>query len=411
MINNQLVKQIIELLKVVLQFKEPTDRLLTTFFRESRRLDSEDRFIVAETIYSVLRNYFKLTKTLNENDLKATPILLVAMALVKLLNISEHQLSGVSLPEIERVKPFALDQNTIELPTWVYDKLLKQMTDTEILKLSKSFSHEAPLDLRVNTLKTSRDEVISELSEFKATACELSPFGVRLENKIFLSKHPLFTSGSIEVQDESSQLSGLLLNPKRGEWIVDFCAGSGGKTLLIGMLMRNTGRIYAFDNNSKRLNNLTPRLARSGLSNIHPQLINDEVDSKLKRLHGKIDRVFVDAPCSGLGTMRRNPDIKFRNSIESIHELNNKQRSILHAAGKLVKKGGYLLYATCSILTEENQDIVEQFLTENSGFKIVPASTVLTDKRLVRNDGYLVLLPHIHKTDGFFAALLQKSTG
>ena len=152
------------------------------------------------------------------------------------------------------------------------------------------------------------------------------------------------------MQDEGSQLLALLLDAKRGEMVVDFCAGAGGKTLAIGAAMRNTGRLYAFDTSAHRLDALKPRLARSKLSNVHPAAIAHERDDRIKRLAGKIDRVIVDAPCSGLGTLRRNPDLKWRQSPQSVQEMTAKQAAILQSAARLLKPGGRLVYATCSLL-------------------------------------------------------------
>jgi 16S rRNA (cytosine967-C5)-methyltransferase len=191
--------------------------------------------------------------------------------------------------------------------------------------------------------------------------------------------------------------------------IVDFCAGAGGKTLALGAMMRSTGRLYAFDVSEKRLTKLKPRLARSGLSNVNPVLIDSEHDAKIKRLAGKIDRVLVDAPCSGLGTLRRNPDLKWRQTRTSIEELTPKQASILASAARLVKKGGRLVYATCSVLHAENEAIVEQFLVDHPEFVLVPAQQVLADQRIAIETGdYLSLWPHRHATDGFFAAVLER---
>ena len=194
---------------------------------------------------------------------------------------------------------------------------------------------------------------------------------MRLREKPALNKHVLFTDGVVEVQDEGSQLLGLLVEPRRGEMVVDFCAGAGGKTLQMGAAMHSQGRLYAFDVSDKRLANLGPRLKRSGLSNVHPQRIANENDPKVKRLRGKIDRVLVDAPCTGLGTLRRNPDLKWRQTAEGVAELNAKQRAILEAAGALVKPGGRLVYGTCSLLAEENEDIVTAFLAAHPDFALV----------------------------------------
>jgi 16S rRNA (cytosine967-C5)-methyltransferase len=197
--------------------------------------------------------------------------------------------------------------------------------------------------------------------------------------------------------------------PKRGEMVVDFCAGAGGKTLALGALMRSTGRLYAFDISPKRLAGLKPRLARSGLSNVHPQRIEGVSDPRVKRLAGKIDRVLVDAPCSGLGTLRRNPDMKWRQAPEDIVELAGKQASLLAAGAKLVKPGGRIVYATCSILDEENRGIAEAFLTSHAQFRLVPAVDVLRKDRIdLEMLEYFEVWPHIHGTDGFFAAVFER---
>src|SRR5436190_715901 len=236
--------------------------------------------------------------------------------------------------------------------------------------LARAWLAPAPLDLRVNPLKTTRDEARAALraSGIDATPTVWSPLGLRVAGRPQLGRHALVTSGALEVQDESSQLAGYLVAPRRSEMVVDFCAGAGGKTLLLGALMRSQGRLYAFDVADRRLANLKPRLARSGLSNVHPQLIAHERDTKVKRLAGKIDRVLVDAPCTGFGTLRRNPDLKWRQTPADIDELVAKQARIVTAAATLVKPGGRLVYATCSILPEENDAIIDAFLVAHPDF-------------------------------------------
>ena len=233
---------------------------------------------------------------------------------------------------------------------------------------------------------------------------------MRLREKPALNKHPMFLDGAVEVQDEGSQILGMLVEPRRGEMVVDFCAGAGGKTLQMGAAMNSSGRLYAFDVSDKRLANLAPRLKRSGLSNVFPQRISGENDAKVKRLRGKIDRVLVDAPCTGLGTLRRNPDLKSRQTDEGLAELNAKQRAILAAAAALVKPGGRLVYGTCSLLTEENEDIVDEFLARHADFHLVPAGDVLKRQGItIPGTGeYLRLYPHVHDTDGFFAAVMER---
>jgi 16S rRNA (cytosine967-C5)-methyltransferase len=219
----------------------------------------------------------------------------------------------------------------------------------------------------------------------------------------------LFTEGKVEVQDEGSQILAHLVAAKRGMMVADFCAGAGGKTLAIGALMRNTGRLYAFDVSEKRLHSLGQRLKRSGLSNLNAQSISSENDPKLKRLNAKFDRVLVDAPCTGLGTLRRNPDLKWRQTPQDLLELTEKQARILARAAKFTKPGGRLIYSTCSLLSDENEQIAEGFLAIHPDFKLLNASEILSQQQINLDTGkYLKLLPHIHHTDGFFAAVFEK---
>jgi 16S rRNA (cytosine967-C5)-methyltransferase len=297
-----------------------------------------------------------------------------------------------------------------DLPDWLYTALEAQFGAEEVYKLSQTLNQPAPLDLRVNTIKTTREAVLERLASdgIAAMPGTLSPTAVRLREKPALAKHPLFLEGAFEVQDEGSQLLGYLLDPKRGEMVVDLCAGAGGKTLILGALMKNTGRLYAFDVSDKRLVKLKPRLARSGLSNVHPARIDHERDTKIKRLAGKIDRVLVDAPCSGLGTLRRNPDLKWRQNEQSVAELTVKQAAILDAAAKMVRPGGRVVYATCSLLNAENEAIIAAFLASHPDFSLTPASAVLAKQGITLDGDMLRLLPHKHHTDGFFAAVLDK---
>ena len=284
------------------------------------------------------------------------------------------------------------------------------MTDPDILSLGRSLQQPASLDLRVNTLLTNRDEVLAALKKdgIECEATPLSPSGIRLPGKPTINRHELFLTGRVEVQDEGSQLLGYLLAPKRNDMIVDFCAGAGGKTLMLGALMHSQGRVYAFDISENRLNNLKPRLKRSGLSNLHPQRISNENDIKVKRLTGKIDRVLVDAPCSGLGTLRRNPDLKWRQSPQSIEDLKRKQSSILASASNLLKPGGRLVYATCSFLPEENQEIIERFLIDHPRYSLLNCADLLSQQKIPLDTGrYLQLSPALHGTDCFFAAALE----
>ncbi len=404
-------------LNLLLKFEHPADAVLSKFFRDNRLLGQNDRGFIAETAYAVLRRRRLLEHLLGA---AATPRRLVLAALTRLSGVSQRQLEGtVSEKELKWVAELkgrqASDLSLAEqadIPDWLAERLLAQMTPQELLTLAQGLNQAAPLDLRVNPLKAGREAVLARFAGegVAAEAGTLSPLAIRLKAKPALQKHPLYLDGSIEVQDEGSQLLGYLLAPKRGEMAADFCAGAGGKTLLLGALMRSTGRLYAFDVSDKRLARLKDRVARSGLSNVHPVVIANENDIRIKRLAGKLDRVLVDAPCSGLGTLRRNPDLKWRQTPEGVAELSRKQHDILKGASRLVKAGGRLVYATCSILPEENEAIVAGFLAAHPDFKQVSAQDILAQQGIALACGdTLRLAPHTHGTDGFFAAVLERN--
>ncbi len=402
-------------LGLLLRFDYPADAVVSRYFREHRELGHADRAFVAETVFAVLRRGRSLEARC-AGKLSDRNRLLVALAVTRgwsqrelapVLKASEEEWLAAAKAMPESDLPPAV---RCDLPDWLYNALEGQFGADEVNKLAQALNLPAPLDLRVNTIKTNREAVLARLAadDIAAVPGMLSPLAVRLRDKPALAKHPLFIEGAFEVQDEGSQLLGYLLEPKRGEMVVDFCAGAGGKTLLLGALMKNTGRLYAFDVSDKRLANLKPRLARSGLSNVHPARIEHERDTKIKRLAGKVDRVLVDAPCSGLGTLRRNPDLKWRQSEDSVAELTTKQAAILDAAAKLVRPGGRVVYATCSLLTAENDAIVEAFLSSHPDFTLTPASAVLARQGIALDGDTLRLLPHRHNTDGFFAAILDR---
>jgi 16S rRNA (cytosine967-C5)-methyltransferase len=404
------------LLEEVLRFEAAADGIVSRFFKSFPQLGQSMRGVVAESIYTVLRQrsvYGQLAQS--GVGPFARRMLLLALhdqgfALGGIVNDIEREWLQRIARFDRTVLPAMVRSN---LPEWLWNVLVSRMGEAETLELAYDLNRTAPLDVRVNRVKSDRDKVLARLDAdgalFAARPTPFAPDGVRFLNKPPIHRHPMFDDGSIEVQDEGSQLLAHLLAPKRGEMVVDFCAGAGGKTLALGALMRNTGRLYAFDVSAKRLERFAPRLARSGLSNVHPAVIVSENDSKIKRLAGKIDRVLVDAPCSGLGTLRRNPDLKWRQSPESVREMNVKQASILASASRLVKPGGRLVYATCSLLDEENSGIVRGFLEAHPEFELRPVAQELARLHIELDTGeYLQLLPHKHGTDGFFAAMFER---
>lgn len=405
-----------EALGIVLKFDRPADAVLHQFFRNQPALGSHDRAFVAESVFGVLRRKQLLDHLLHD----ATPRRMLLAYLTRIAGISTRELApllrGDEVEALRSIKAAVFDELPLavraELPGWLVERLRSSMDETEILALGRALQQPAPLDLRVNTVRAGREAVLAEFAASAITAepTPYSPVGIRLKDKPAINLHPLFKTGAIEVQDEGSQLLAYLVAPRRRELVVDFCAGAGGKALMLGALMQSHGRVYAFDVSAKRLARLGPRLKRSGLSNLHPYLIRNENDIKVKRLAAKIDRVLVDAPCSGLGTLRRNPDLKWRQSPATVEELRQKQAAILAAAATLVKPGGRLVYATCSLLAEENQDIVTTFLAAHPQFTVLHCGEILRQQRIELDTGvYLQLRPHVHGTDGFFAAALARS--
>ena len=414
---NALLDSCSELIKQVLKFDHPADMVVSRHFRE-QRLGPRERATVAETIYTVLRKKSLFTNLAQagsgpiERRLAILGFAAERDFLLGALNDQEKDW----LTRCDQVKPSDLmELHRHNLPQWLVDSLREQL-GAEFWPLVDSLNAPAGLDLRVNTLKDKRVDVQKELAKagVVTTATPFSPWGLRVRDKAQLGKLDTFTRGAIEVQDEGSQLLAVLVDAKRGEMVVDFCAGAGGKTLALGASMRGTGRLYAFDTSGHRLDALKPRLARSGLSNVHPVAIAHERDDRIKRLAGKIDRVLVDAPCSGLGTLRRNPDLKWRQNPKLVAELSLKQAAILQSAARLLKPGGRLVYATCSLLKEENENIAEAFSAANPGFHLLQAAEVLTQAGVENapklcSGAFLRLWPHQHQTDGFFAAVWQKA--
>ena len=354
-----------ELVRLALTFQHPADSVVSRFFRDQRKTHAfgpRERALLAETLYNVLRyklRYEHFAPSGSGPRERRLAILGFATYLqdsaqskpgdpLGFLKSALHKNEVAWLEACLEVREEdLLERHRHNLPEWLVEPLKAQLGEG-FWPLAKALNQSGTLDLRVNALTGKRDDVRQELAlaGIHATPTPYSPWGLRVQGKPALTKLDAFARGAIEVQDEGSQLLALLLEARRGEMVVDFCAGAGGKTLALGAMMRNTGRLYALDTSAHRLDALKPRLARSKLSNVHPAAIAHERDERIKRLSGKIDRVLVDAPCSGLGTLRRNPDLKWRQSPQSVQELTVKQTHILASAARLLKPGGRLVYAT-----------------------------------------------------------------
>ncbi|VFR24503.1 Ribosomal RNA small subunit methyltransferase B [plant metagenome] len=410
------LEQLRDVLESVLTWEYPADASLSHWLRAHPKLGVRDRAELAEAVYDILRN-LRRYRQFGESGVGHAVRRLAILGLYNTGN-AEAVKAVLTPPEQEWLaRVTSIDLNTLppavrdSLPDWL-DERLALLPDAQPLR--ESLNQQADLDLRVNPMKAERDEMLAALvkgmPQHNPRPTPYSPWGIRMSGRPPLNRWPQFEHGLIEVQDEGSQLLAALVAPKRGEMVIDFCAGAGGKTLLLGALMRSTGRLYAFDVSAARLARGKPRLARSGLSNVVPVAIDGENDVRVKRLAGKAQRVLVDAPCSGMGTLRRNPDLKWRQSVQALHELCALQKRILESASRCVAPGGRLIYATCSLLPEENEEQVRAFLARHPEFVQRDAGEILAARApdLTLDGPFLKLRPDVHGTDGFFAAVLER---
>jgi 16S rRNA (cytosine967-C5)-methyltransferase len=398
----------------------PADRRMEAYFKSHPRLGSHDRGRVAEAVYACLRRLARLRHVAGSgapaNAWLAVHLLeggSSARVLEQLGYRGEGDLEARELAaRLRTLDAAALPPSVrLNLPDWLLDRLLAQLGAEETEALAAALDAPAPLDVRINPMKADREAVRTRLASegHVLEPTPWSPLGLRRADRAPLFATQAFRDGLFEVQDEGSQLLGLLVEPRRRETVVDYCAGAGGKALQLAAQMANTGAVYAFDVSAHRLERIRPRLRRAGIDNVQPVAITGAADARVRRLHGKADRVLVDAPCSGTGTLRRNPDIKWRPTDPAA--LAAVQGEILAEAAALVRPGGRLVYATCSLLREENEDVVAAFLAGHAEYAIIPAAEALARRQIVLPDDghYLRLWPHRHGTDGFFGAVLLRA--
>lgn len=296
----------------------------------------------------------------------------------------------------------------LECPRWVIAPLLRRFGAAFGSEMAATLT-PPPLDLRVNPLKSTREAMLRQIKALglMAEATKLSPHGIRLQERLSLARLPWLKTGEIAIQDEGSQLVAQLVGARPGERVVDFCAGAGGKTLAMAAQMMNKGHVVACDINEARLKRCAERLRGAGIHNVETRVLGSETDRWVKRHKGGFDRVLVDAPCSGTGTWRRNPDARWRAPELGLEGLVALQARILASAARLVKPGGRLVYATCSLLCEENEAQVAAFLAAHPAFRVVPLGEAAP--QLAGDGDHLSLTPARHETDGFFAAILHRA--
>ena len=421
----------IEILDALTETRRPADQVAAAYFKNRRYIGSKDRRWIAESVWRVLRRKARLDWLLASVDV--SPIDARARVLADLV------VENGEMPDAEMFQgphaatpPDAIDRRMMdrlhkqslfhrdmpawvkgEYPQWLEEKLTQVFGD-DFPREMGAMRDEAPMDLRVNTLKSTRDQAIAALRSegIAAVPTPHSPIGIRLSRRVALVQVQAWRNGLVEVQDEGSQLVALLADVKPSMAVVDYCAGAGGKTLALAAAMQNSGRLIACDVAEWRVDRAQERLRRAGVHNVTRRVISGESDKWIKRSAGAFDRVLVDAPCSGTGTWRRNPDAKWYFSPEDLAEIVVSQTTILKSAARLVKPGGRLIYATCSLMHEENEAQVENFLANNPNYRPIPVAEVWAANSTTPcpvSGPWLRLSPLAHGTDGFFCAVMERA--
>lgn len=421
----------IEVLEAIEASGRPADQVASFYFKSRRYIGAKDRRAVTETVWRVLRRKARLDWWLA----RISPGQTDARARV----LADMVIDGGQLPDDElfqgphaAAKPDAEDRKALErlrqeplfhrdqpawvrgeYPQWLEERLAATYGD-QLPGHMGAMREEAGIDLRVNTLKATRDQAAAALAKqgVQSVPTALSPIGLRLAKRVALVEIPAWRDGLVEIQDEGSQLVALLADARPGMAVVDYCSGAGGKTLAMAAAMENKGRIVACDVAEWRVDKAGPRLRRAGVDNVTRRVIAGQSDKWIKRNAGAFDRVLVDAPCSGSGTWRRNPDAKWQMTPRDLEEVAASQATILDSASRLVKAGGRLIYATCSILAEENEEQIAKFLDRHPEFAPVPVGEVwpgFSPDPCPVAGPWLRLSPLEHGTDGFFAAVLEKT--
>ena len=414
----------IELLDMIEDDRRPADAVANAYFRDRRYIGGGDRREVSALVWEVLRARRRLGWWLMRSGAEATPRLLIFAALIfdsrKLREIEASlgagrfaapALTNGERNALARLEGQRLDHSEMpeavrfEVPDWLVPSLKARFGDELHAELAAMFG-QAPLDLRVNLLKGSREDAVAALARegFAAQPTPLSPWGLRLAPRQNITQSAAFKEGLVEIQDEGSQLVGKLVGTAPGMRVADFCAGAAGKTLAMAMTMQNKGHIVACDVSAPRLEAATKRLRRAGVHNVERHRL-EPGDKWVKRHEKSFDRVLVDAPCTGTGTWRRNPDARMRLSPNDLRELLDRQAAILDDAARLPKPGGRLIYATCSLLEEENRKQIQSFVERHQDYRITPVDGDWPDGLA---GGALELTPLRHGTDGFFACLLER---
>ncbi len=380
------------------QEKKYADKVIERLLKANRKWGSEDRKVVSQIFYDIIRWKKRLEYYMGEG---VKPGNIYKLILAYCLWTKTHykkfeEFDGIKIADIlNKLKKGTVPTKSIHysIPEWLAETLEKEL-GKNWEKEMEALNEQAPTILRANTLKTTARELVSDLSDEGVASFQLRnyPDAVQLEEKknVFLTS--AFKDGLFEVQDASSQKIGELLDVSDGMRVVDACAGAGGKTLHLAALMKNKGQIIALDIFEWKLAELKRRAKRAGAHNIETRFIED--NKVIKRLHEKADRLLIDAPCSGLGVLKRNPDSKWKIDQDFIDRIKKEQQQILQDYSKILKKGGKMIYATCSILPSENNEQVKLFLQNNTEFSLIK------EEKVMPSDGF----------DGFYMALMERKS-
>ena len=415
----------IEVLDEIFSRHRPASEALKDWGRAHRFAGAGDRHAIGTLTYDVLRRKNSLVQRMGEASSRA-------LVLAALHHIWKRPVDDIARAVEEEHGPGALTaeertslarddaSEAADYPEWLAPSFARAFGENAIAEGS-ALAERAPVDLRANVLKSDRPRVLKALEKFNASAGPLSPWCVRIgapgpdRRNPHVEAEPAHGKGWFEVQDAASQVAALMSGAKAGEQVADICAGAGGKTLALAALMGNKGQIHAYDSDKHRLRPIFERLTRAGARNV--QVLGADESVRLDGLKEKIDCVVIDAPCSGSGAWRRNPDSKWRLTEKQLAQRLADQKAVLERGATLVKPGGRLLYITCSVLPEENDDQVEAFLASHPGFSLVPyrehwRSAIGTEPPETAGQARetLLLTPRSHGTDGFFMALMRKAT-
>ena len=422
------IAAVIEILESVDGSARPGDEIVTAYFRSRRYIGSKDRRAISERVFAIERRRARLDwwtcgddkrarvladlvldERLGADDIRALfdggrfgPAPLTEDEEALLTRLAGQSLDSTDMPLAVR----------IEAPDWLAEKLQATWGDETTAEMD-ALNRPAPLDLRVNTLRGKRPDAVARLAEdgIAAEPTPLSPIGLRVESRANVTASRAYTEGLVEIQDEASQIAALLTGTKADRMTVDLCAGAGGKTLALAAMMKDGGPLIACDNEARRFSRMQPRLQRAGVTNVTRKLLKGLDDPVLEPLAARAERVLVDAPCSGSGAWRRNPNARWKLTPERLEQIKTEQRRILEAAARIVKPGGRLIYVTCSVLEEENAAQADLFLDEEPQFRALPIPQVWAETiggTAPGTDTYLSLTPARNATDGFFVAVFEK---